>query len=470
MGKRKPVSLLKRPGAPGDASKKRRTADKPAAPQKPAARQHTLAPTSDVHRQAARAVGKLLQSDETGRDGASLKSLTLAPHVTNKKAVYAVTIETMKHVPVLEKLIERTGVAAAGPLSRGAALVLVRELLWGADGLKSTGPAEKAVLALETPLREALEAVLREAGVDDVSELLPAVRLEAAAAAHPRTARVNELQMTVEQALEWIRAPPAPHTRRWARVGAEASIDPHLPDLLVFPPGTDLHDHPLVESGALILQSKASCMTARALAPAPGATVVDCCAAPGNKTTHAAALVGRTGKVIAFDKDPTRLERLKGNAARAGAAGIISARVADFLSIDPSDSEFSKVEAVLLDPSCSGSGTTFSRMDHLLPSAAEKAFGAAAVAHTDARVEALAAFQATALRKALAFPAARRVAYSTCSLHGAENEGVVAAVLEEARATGWDLATALPQWPRRGVAGYGLNEAEAAMVVRTGKI
>jgi putative methyltransferase len=31
-------------------------------------------------------------------------------------------------------------------------------------------------------------------------------------------------------------------------------VDDLLPDLLVFPPGTDLHDHPMVAAGELILQ------------------------------------------------------------------------------------------------------------------------------------------------------------------------------------------------------------------------
>lgn len=32
--------------------------------------------------------------------------------------------------------------------------------------------------------------------------------------------------------------------------------DEHLPDVLVFPPGTDLHDHPLYVSGHILLQDK----------------------------------------------------------------------------------------------------------------------------------------------------------------------------------------------------------------------
>lgn len=113
--------------------------------------------------------------------------------------------------------------------------------------------------------------------------------------------------------------------------------------MLRLPPGTDLHDHPLVADGSLILQSKASCMPAAALAPARGWTVLDACAAPGNKTTHAAARVGRGGAVLAFDKDPKRLVRLVANAARASADKIISAQCADFLSLDPSEPRFAEV-------------------------------------------------------------------------------------------------------------------------------
>ena len=67
--------------------------------------------------------------------------------------------------------------------------------------------------------------------------------------------------------------------------------DAHIPHLLALPPGTDLHAHPLVRGGALVLQDKASCFSAEALlgdvrhAETEGAVVVgdviDACAAPG---------------------------------------------------------------------------------------------------------------------------------------------------------------------------------------------
>lgn len=120
---------------------------------------------------------------------------------------------------------------------------------------------------------------------------------------------------------------------------------------------------------------------------------------------------------------------------------------------------------MLLDPSCSGSGTGATRLDHLLPTQASNTSGdtsgdiegdAAFQTVPEAerkRVQGLAAFQTRALKHALSFTSAERVVYSTCSVYMEENEGVVAAVLPDAQAAGFSLMHALPQWHRRGV-GY----------------
>ena len=61
---------------------------------------------------------------------------------------------------------------------------------------------------------------------------------------------------------------------------------------------------------------------------------------------------------------------------------------ADFLAVDMTSEELGEVRGVILDPSCSGSGTGHSRMDHLLPSQ-----GRLAEADEAARLQSLAAFQ-----------------------------------------------------------------------------
>ena len=72
-------------------------------------------------------------------------------------------------------------------------------------------------------------------------------------------------------------------------------------------------------------------------------------------------------------------------------------------------------------------------------------------------------FQEAALKHALSFPAVERAVYSTCSVHRRENEDVVANVLTTVTEMGWHVEPALPTWPRRGMAGTALSDAEGEM-------
>ena len=67
---------------------------------------------------------------------------------------------------------------------------------------------------------------------------------------------------------------------------------PRLPEGLVLEAPFDAHGSELWREGAIMPQSRASMLVARALDPEPGERVLDLCAAPGAKTTHLAALMG----------------------------------------------------------------------------------------------------------------------------------------------------------------------------------
>src|SRR5690606_3462203 len=97
--------------------------------------------------------------------------------------------------------------------------------------------------------------------------------------------RANALVLT---ARELRRALPVP-----AHLGA----DP--PESVVVDAPFDAHGSPLFAAGALLPQSRASQLVARAVDPQPGEAVLDLCAAPGAKTTHLAALMGDRGHVVA---------------------------------------------------------------------------------------------------------------------------------------------------------------------------
>ena len=227
--------------------------------------------------------------------------------------------------------------------------------------------------------------------------------------------------------------------------------DKDVPDLLVFKPKgqSDISRVPMVASGEVVVQQKASCFPALALAPPAGCHAIDGCAAPGNKTSHLAALMQNRGRVFAFEMNPRRCELLR-EMMRVKNATIVETRHQSFLDADPKSTVFSEVTHILLDPSCSASGMSQTPT-------------------TDpADLKQLAEDQEALILHALSFPKLEALVYSTCSIHDAENEEVVKKVLKQV-SSDFELVPALPWWGRRGHDLDGTEESQhiAKCCVRT---
>lgn len=207
--------------------------------------------------------------------------------------------------------------------------------------------------------------------------------------------------------------------------------DSDVPDLLVFKPKgqSDISRIPMVASGEVVVQQKASCFPAVALNPPIGGVVIDACAAPGNKTSHVAALMLNKGTVFAFEQNERRAQLLREMMTLKGAT-IVQTKHMSFLDANPDDPQYADVTHIMLDPSCSSSGMSVTPEQD------------------PARLQELADEQTRLVLHAMRFPAVVAVCYSTCSVHELENEQVVRRILRGQSTFG--LAPAMPWWHRRG--------------------
>ncbi|KAI2636307.1 S-adenosyl-L-methionine-dependent methyltransferase [Hypomontagnella submonticulosa] len=441
-----------------------------------------------------------------------------------QQQVYALALETCKWSPVLKEVIDNSELLRhERKLSPLLALLLVHDFLLSKRGVAL--PATHGLRASIERHKARLNAEFTRARLRRKAGSVQALREQIAAeflggaAGYPRWVRINTLKATIEDQLATTFAA---FTRVLtvgevtASPGKYLYIDEHIPNLLAVSPIFEITKTEAYTSGAIILQDKASCFPAYLLDPrSEDGDVIDSCAAPGNKTTHLAAIVHSripeneecTQTVYAFEKDTKRSRTLEKMVKIAGAKGIIQMSFGqDFLKVDPNSELFQNVGCLLLDPSCSGSGIV-GRDDmptlHLpdTPGAFKKPAvesgrkrkrddsnavegvsqpvivdddGKETVISSEkelkARLEALSSFQLTLLLHAFKFPAAKRVTYSTCSIHAEENEQVVLKALQSdvAKERGWRIlqrdqqVRGLREWPVRGSVEASDGDAEIA--------
>lgn len=175
----------------------------------------------------------------------------------------------------------------------------------------------------------------------------------------------------------------------------------------------DIEALDIYENGEIYLQSLSSMLPPIILLPEEGKDILDMAAAPGGKTTQMAALTNNKSHITACEMNNIRIEKLKYNIQKQGAACVYvmqkdSRNIDDFFSFDQ----------ILLDSPCSGSGTLNIEDKNL-----EKYF-------TEKLIEKSVKAQVALLRKAIKIlkPGGTMV-YSTCSILQKENEEVLKQVL-----------------------------------------
>jgi 16S rRNA (cytosine967-C5)-methyltransferase len=220
----------------------------------------------------------------------------------------------------------------------------------------------------------------------------------------PLTLRSNALRITRDGLAE----------RLAAEEGLTGRPTRHAPEGLVVGPGGAPAAWRAFADGTFAVQDEASMLIARLLAPEPGSTVADVCAAPGTKTTHVAELMADRGRVLAFDPEPGRLARVRDAADRLGIT-IIDAHCGGVEALAPG---FGAVcDRVLVDAPCSNLGVLRRN-----PEVKWRRQPADLLLASRRQSEILAA-AATMVK-----PGGRLV-YATCSLEPEENETVVNAFL-----------------------------------------
>lgn len=145
-----------------------------------------------------------------------------------------------------------------------------------------------------------------------------------------------------------------PHAALVALAARGVAVEPGLVPEALRVRGSLVQRLPLIDEGLAVVQDEAAMLVARAVAPEPGATVIDACAAPGGKATHLAALMQNRGRVLACDVHPRKLQALAERAARLGVT-CIEAHHLDARQIWRQWP--AHADAVLVDAPCSGLGT-----------------------------------------------------------------------------------------------------------------
>ena len=216
----------------------------------------------------------------------------------------------------------------------------------------------------------------------------------------PLSVRVNTLRTNRPALMEQFTA-----------AGAQVRASAWVPDGIVLGTHGALDELAPLCMGLAQVQDESSMLVAHVLAPEPGMTVIDACAAPGGKTTHIAQRMENRGRILAFDIYEEKLRRIERNAQRLGIS-IMEAQMCDARAIGAAYA--GQADRVLVDAPCSGLGVLRRKPDARWKKSPED------VKTLPPLQRAILASAAEAVKKG------GILVYSTCTMEECENAAIVA--------------------------------------------
>lgn len=219
--------------------------------------------------------------------------------------------------------------------------------------------------------------------------------------------RVNSLRMTRDQLMEAMK-----------RDGIEVESSAVYPLGILVQSGGNIGHTRWFKEGFCTIQDESSMLVGQLLSPDPGSRVLDCCAAPGGKTTHLAELMKNEGVIVAADIHPHKLELIRQNKERLG-ADIIQPTQADAREFNQTFGADKPFDYILLDAPCSGLGVIRRKPDIKWTKSAKE-------------MDEIVSLQRTILESAASqLKPNGKLVYSTCTVEPAENEQMIASFLME---------------------------------------
>lgn len=464
------------------------------------------------------------QRDSNKFVSGSLKNIIISKHkqfkLNNKnlKNVFACTIETYKHLDVIEflydhieamdDLLSKLEKEKAKKPNKFTLYLMINDMMFSKNKriqLPNNHYLKKFMHQLTKPLDKNWIRFQKIHKINTIDEYLLKQTGDKKPVDQPpvRWFRLNLVKLVTAEKIETVKNEILNHFKHqvdsWELVAQGLDCifeDSYIPYLFAASMDFKISKTKWYKLGQIIIQDRGSCFPLEILDITSKDYVMDCCAAPGNKTSLLGgyiyvkdALENSSDKeavdevdeeftrVIAFEKNDKRSDVLNTMMKNAGfetrkynpdfTVSEQSERFFDAgsMKIDIYHGDFStlcntsrnneiyktrfyKYNKAILDPSCSGSGI-YGRasIDNL-----NKTDSEAYNAKEDERLAKLSSFQTSLVSHAMKLPNLEKLTYSTCSVNVIENEQVVIDLL--LKHPDWEViprSESIPRWKRRGL-------------------